>query len=150
MANESIGVHGEFVGTLIKADGTVQTFCKDNLILNSGIDAICNSLAVSTSRPMVFKYIAVGTGTTEAESTQTELANELTRKSASYTHVPGTSYFTLSTTFNAGEATGAITEAGVCNSTTTGIFLDRVAFPVVNKEADDVYTVTFKITLTRA
>ena len=149
MDKENMGVHGAFVGTLIKADGTVQTFCKDNLILNSGIDAICNCLA-SSGQPSPFNYIAVGTGTTEAKDSQTNLATELTRKGATYAHTAGTSVFTLSTTFAAGEATGAITEAGVCNASTGGIFFDRVVFPVINKGDDDTYTATFKITFNRA
>ncbi len=149
MDNEAMGVHGAFVGTLIKADGTVQTFCKDNLILNSGIDAICNCLAAE-NQPAPFGYIAVGTGTTEAEAAQTALTTEMYRKAVTYTHTAGTSFFTLSSVFNPGEATGAITEAGVCNASTGGIFFDRVVFPVINKGDDDTYTATFKITFNRA
>lgn len=149
MNNEKMGVHGAFIGTLIHKDGSVETFRKDNLILNSGIDALCNCLA-SASQPSPFSYIAVGTGTDEPESSQVSLTDELARKSSTYTHETGLAYFSVTSTFNEGEATGAITEAGICNAESGGIFLDRVAFPVINKGADDVYTVTFKITFNRA
>lgn len=145
---ENIQAHGAFIGTLVHADGTVETYRKDNLILNGGIDSICNCLA-ATSQPSPFNYIAVGTGTTAAANTQTALVSELARKSATYAHTVGQSYFTVTTTFDPGSATGAITEAGVCNAATGGIFLDRVVFPVINKGENDTYTVTFKVTFTR-
>lgn len=148
MNKENIGVHGAFVGTLIKADGTVKVFCKDNLILNGGIDAVCECLSGS-NQPSPFNYIALGEGTSETAVAQTALDNELERKSATYSHTAGTDVLTLSATFNAGEATGAITEAGVCNANAGGTFFDRVVFPVINKEEDDVYTATFKITFSR-
>ena len=55
--------------------------------------------------------------------------------------------FTFTTKFNAGEATGAITEAGICNAATGGTFLDRVTFDVINKGADDTYESHFQFTL---
>lgn len=144
---EGLSAHGSFVGTLIRADGTVEVFRKDNLILNSGIDAICGCFS-SDGQAEPLEYIAVGTGTSEVTATQTSLVSELTRKKATYTHVAGTSFLTLEVTFNKGEATGAITEAGICN--TEGVFFDRVVRPVINKGEDDIYTVTFKITFIRA
>ena len=56
---------------------------------------------------------------------------------------------TFSATFNAGEATGALTEAGVCNAATGGTFFDRVVFAVLNKGADDTFTANFEITFTK-
>ena len=92
-------------------------------------------------------YTAVGTGTTAASATQTALVTELARKAATYAHTAGTKVFTFTTKFNAGEATGAITEAGICNAATGGTFLDRVTFNVINKGADDTYESHFQFTL---
>lgn len=149
MRNESTGVHGAFIGTLIKKDGTVEVFRKDNLVLNTGIDALCDCLSNST-QPSPFKYIAVGTGTTEPEATQTGLDAWGMIKEGTYLHTDGTSFFTLTAEFGAGEATGALTEAGICNKSSGGAFFDRVVFPVINKGEDDIYSATFKITFTRA
>jgi hypothetical protein len=146
MNNEALHMKGSLLVTLKKADGTVETRRKDNLILNSGFDFICNAIGLA-SQPTEMNYTAVGTGTTAAAATQTALVTELLRKAATYAHTAGTKVFTLTTTFNAGEATGAITEAGICNASTAGIFLDRVVFSVINKGADDVMTTTFQFTL---
>ena len=92
-------------------------------------------------------FTAVGTGTTAVAATQTGLVTEIKRKAASYAHTANTKVFTLTTNFAAGEATGAITEAGICNAASGGTFLDRVTFDVINKAADDTMTTTFQFTL---
>jgi hypothetical protein len=145
--DDKVRIKGSLEAVLVKGDGTVMTRRKDNLILNVGFDFICNALAAASSRPAVMGYTAVGTGTTAAAATQTALVTELSRKAATYAHTTGTKVFTLRTTFNAGEATGAITEAGICNASSGGIFLDRVTFDVINKAAADVLTTTFQFTL---
>lgn len=133
--------------TKISPNGDVETRRKDNLILNVGFDFIANALCATTNRPSVMGYTALGTGTTAVDAAQTALVTELARKPATYAHTAGTKVFTLSTTFQAGEATGAITEAGICNASSDGIFLDRLTFAVMNKGADDIITTTFQFTL---
>lgn len=147
--DENIKAHGAFTGTLIREDGTVQTVRKDNLVLNGGIDFLCDAFGKQTSRPNVMGYIAVGTGTTATENGQTALVSESLRKAASYSHTAGTTKLTLSATFAAGEATGALTEAGICNADAGGTFFDRVTFAVINKGANDTLTVNFDVTFTR-
>lgn len=146
MNNDNLMIKGSLSLVLHKADGTVVTRRKDNLILNGGFDFICNAIAGS-SRPAAMAYTAVGTDTTSAAATQTGLGSELARKSATYAHTAGTKVFTLKTTFDAGEATGAITEAGICNASSGGTFLDRVSFAVINKGSEDSMTTTFQFTL---
>lgn len=146
---ENIKAHGAFTGTLIRADGTVTTVRKDNLVLDGGIDFLCDAFGKQTSRPDVMGYIAVGTGTTSPANGQTALTAESLRKAVTYAHTAGTAKLTLSTTFNAGEATGALTEAGICNSASGGTFFDRVTFDVINKAANDTFTVNFDVTFTR-
>jgi hypothetical protein len=92
-------------------------------------------------------YIAVGTGSTAPVATQTALITEQARGAATYAHTAGTKVMTFSTTFAAGAATGAITEAGVFNSVSGGTMLDRVTFSVINKGADDTLTAQFQFTL---
>ena len=55
-------------------------------------------------------------------------------------------FFSFYVTFNAGEATGAITEAGLLNASSGGTLFDRVTFPVINKGALDIYNIDFTIT----
>jgi len=147
MKIESFKIKGSMTMTKISPNGDVETRRKDNLILNVGFDFIANALCATTNRPSVMGYTALGTGTTAVDAAQTALVTELARKPATYAHTAGTKVFTLSTTFQAGEATGAITEAGICNASSDGIFLDRLTFAVMNKGADDIITTTFQFTL---
>lgn len=132
--------------TLTHKDGSQEHYEKHNLILDVGFDFICDAMGNST-RPSAMSYIAVGTGTTAAATTQTALVTELTRAEATYAHTAGTKVFTLTASFAAGVATGAITEAGVVNASTAGTMLDRVTFDVINKGADDSFTSAFQFTL---
>lgn len=144
---EALKLKGSFTATLKKANGDVEVLHKDNLILNAGFDFIADAIGKASSRPSVMGYIAVGTGTTAAAATQTALVRELDRNAATYAHTSGTKVFTISATFGAGEAVGAITEAGVCNASSGGTFIDRVTFAVINKGTDDELTTNFKFTL---
>ena len=132
---------------LKKANGSVSSTRKDNLILNVGFDFICNAIGMASSRPNAMSHIAVGTGGTVAAVTQTSLVTEIARKAATYTHATGTKVMIFTAYFGPGEATGSIKEAGVCNAATAGIFIDRVAFAEINKAIDDELTVNFTFTL---
>lgn len=145
--SEGLRLKGSFSAELKHADGSVEVRRKDNLILDVGFDFIANAIGASSSRPGVMSYTAVGTGTTATDSSQTELVSALLYKAATYAHTTGTKVFTFTSTFDAGEATGAITEAGICNASSNGIFLDRVVFDVINKADDDVLTTNFEFTM---
>lgn len=145
--NEGLLMKGSFCATIRRANGDVEVMRKDNLILSVGFDFIANAIGAATNRPAVMGYTAVGTGANAAVPEQTALESELARKAAVYAHVAGTKVFSFTTFFAAGEATGAITEAGVCNAADKGIFIDRVVFDVINKAADDEMTTNFEFTL---
>lgn len=147
MEKENTKIKGSLILTLKHKDGSVEVRRKDNLILNVGFDFIANAIGNANSRPAAIGYTAVGTGTTAVAASQTSLVTELARKAATYSHTTGTKVFSFTTYFAAGEATGAITEAGVCNASSGGIFLDRVTFAVINKAADDELTTNFQFTL---
>lgn len=147
MEKEALKLKGTFVATLHKANGDVEVRRKDNLILNVGFDFIADAIGKASGRPDVMSHTAVGTGTTAVAATQSALVTELARKAATYAHTANTKVFTFVTTFNPGEATGAITEAGICNAASAGIFIDRVTFAVINKAADDTLQTTFQFTL---
>ena len=147
MIDESMQLHGAMTLIVSRANGDTETIYRDNLIVNVGFDFIADAIGKSASRPAVMGYIALGTGTTAAAATQSELVTELDRNAATYAHTSGTKTFTFTADFPAGDGTGAITEAGVFNAATAGIMLDRVVFPVVNKGADDSLTAVFTFTM---
>ena len=147
MDNAKMKLDGVLTLTLNKANGEVITFSKHNMIVNVGYDFICDAMCKGSGRPGVMAYIGLGSGTTAAAATQTALVSEIARNIATYAHVAGTKTFTVSATFAAGQATGAITEAGVFNANTGGTMLDRVTFSVINKGAEDTLTAKFTFTL---
>jgi hypothetical protein len=146
--NEGMKVHGELSLALRKADGQIVEKRKANMIVDAGFDLIADALG-SPTRPALLSHIAVGDDNTNtaAAAGQTALLSEIFRKAATYAHTAGTKTFTLSTTLATGEATGALTEAGVFNADTAGTMFDRVVFDVVNKGADDSIDMTFTFTL---
>lgn len=147
MIQEAMKLHGAVTLMLQKPDGEVQTTHKENIIVNVGFDFISDAIGKATSRPGVMGFIAVGTGTTAAAASQSALVTELKRNAATFAHTVGTKTFTFTAQYAAGDATGAITEAGVFNAASAGIMLDRVVFPVVNKGADDSLTAVFTFTM---
>ena len=144
--NETLKLKGSLILVNKKADGTVEVRRKDNLILNAGFDFVADAIG-NPNREAVMGYIAVGSGNTAVSGSQTALVSELGRKSATYSHTKGTKTFAITTTFSKGEATGALVEAGVCNASSGGTFLDRVTFDVNNKGIDDEISVTFLFTM---
>lgn len=147
MENHDLHLKGSLTLTLQKEDGSVEVRKKDNIIVNSGFDFICAQVAGVPAA--VMQAIALGTGTNSPVAAQTALTTELCRQAATYAHTVGTQVFTLSSTFNPGVGTGAITEAGVFNNTapSSGTMLDRVTFSVINKGANDTLTAQFQFTL---
>jgi hypothetical protein len=147
MIDEAMQLHGAMTLIVRRADGEIETVHRDNIIVNVGFDFISDAIGKASSRPAVMGYIALGTGTTAAAATQSTLVTELDRNVATYAHTAGTKTFTFTADFPAGDATGAITEAGVFNAASGGIMLDRVVFPVVNKGVDDSLTAVFTFTM---
>lgn len=139
-------MHGAMTAVLQRENGDVEVTQKDNIIVNGGFDFICAAIGGTTAAGSA-NIIGVGTGTTAPDAAQTALVTELLRKQGAYAHTNGTKVFTIQVTFAAGEATGAITEAGVFTATTGGTMLDRVTFAVINKGSGDTLTVTFTFTL---
>jgi hypothetical protein len=143
---EALNIKGHLTAVLTKPDGSVIRVDKDNMIVDGGFDFICDVIG-NPSQPTEMAYIAVGTNNTAAAATQTALLAEVDRNAAIYSHTAGTKSFTLTATFNPGEATAGLQEAGIFNAPSLGTMLNRVTFPIINKDAADTLTVTFTITL---
>ena len=59
-----------------------------------------------------------------------------------------TNTITYVASFEAGDATGAVTEAAIFNASSSGTMLCRVVFAAINKASADTMSVTWVITLT--
>jgi len=146
--NEKMKLKGRLNATLRKADGTTRVVERDNLVVDTGIDFLAAALAAPSARPNVLSHIAVGSGVVAVDAGDIELDTELSRQTATYDHDAGTTSFTLTATFDPGEGTGDITEAGVLNAASTGTLFNRVVFSAIPKEAGDSLDITFTFTFT--
>jgi len=150
MIKQKLFLKGKLKAILEHANGEKEIFAKDNLIVDGGVDFIADAIGKAAGRPDVMSHIAVGESDTVVGGVQTALLDEIERKAATYAHVAGETSFTFSATFNAGEGTGAIAEAGVLNADENGILLDRVVFDLpIPKGADDVLTLIFTFTISQ-
>lgn len=119
-----------------------------NLVVNTGLAYVISRM-VGTSKA-VMSHMAVGSGTTAAAAGDTALQSQLgSRVALSSTTISGANNekVVYVTTFGAGVGTGAVTEAGVFNASTSGDMLCRTVFSVVNKAADDTMQITWTITM---
>lgn len=116
-----------------------------NLIVTVGKNAIADQLLAS---PSIAKptHMAVGTGTTAAAAGDTALQTELDRNALTSKTRSG-NVVTFVGDWAAGDATGAITEAGILNAASVGDLYARAVFSVINKGANDTLQITWTITV---
>lgn len=149
MLKDSLKLKGELNITVKDKNGNVKESRNEkNLIVSSGLAFICSRMTDATDG--VMSHMAVGSGTNSPVAGDTDLQSILGNREPldSTTHSANTVTYTSS--FEAGEGTGAITEAGIFNASALGTMLCRTTFPVVNKGADDTMAITWTITLSAA
>jgi len=130
------------------ADGNVKDSREvDNLVVNTGLAYIASRMKDTTDTAMT--HMAVGTGTTAAAAGDTALGSESHREALDSTTVTSNAIAYVSS-FEPGEGTGALTEAGIFNAASAGTMLCRTVFDVVNKSANDTMSITWTITITAA
>jgi len=146
MFNENLKLSGQIAIVLKDKDGNVkEERTEKNLVVTTGLNYIASRMKDASATAMT--HMALGSGTTAAAAGQTDLVTLLgSREALDSTTVTANAVAYVSS-FEAGDATGAVTEAGIFNASTSGTMLCRVVFSVVNKAADDTMTVTWTITL---
>ena len=121
-----------------------------NVITNDGLSFVASFLgsAAAAASTFTMKYVAIGTGATAEDATDTALGSEVARVEATVSNVTG-AIFRLTASFGSGIGTGAITEYGVFSTITSsgGTILSRDVEAVVNKGANDTLTAITEITL---
>lgn len=152
MITDNLKFSGQLNIVLKDKDGNVKDSREvKNLVVNTGLAYIASRM-VGTSKD-VMSHMALGSSTTAAASGQTDLISILgSREAIDSTTISGTNNekVVYVSSFEAGKGTGAVTEAGIFNASSSGDMLCRTVFPVVNKQADDSMTVTWTITLSAA
>jgi hypothetical protein len=142
--NEILKLKGELHVVLNKADGSTEQFDHLNLVVDTGLNFIVSRMKDTTDD--VMSHMAIGAGTTSAAAEDTGLGSELGRVSLTSTTVTDNT-ITYVATFPAGTGTGAVTEAGIFNASSSGTMLCRTVFPVVNKQSGDSMTITWTVTV---
>jgi hypothetical protein len=118
----------------------------ENLVVTAGKNHIADQMSDQGDAAM--SHMAVGTGTTAAALGDTALETELDRNAlTSTTQGAGgdANKVTYVGDWPPGDGTGAITEAGIFNSASSGTMLCRRVFAVKNKGATDSLTITWEI-----
>jgi hypothetical protein len=149
MINENLKLSGQLNIVLKDKAGNVKdTREVKNLVVNAGLAYIASRMTGTAKN--VMSHMALGSGTTAAAAGQTDLVSILgSREALDSTTISGTNNEKVEyeASFEAGDATGAVTEAGIFNAASSGDMLCRTKFNVVNKAADDTMSVTWTITL---
>jgi len=146
MLKDALKLKGR-VGIVLKdKDGNIkETRDIDNLVVDAGLDYIASRMKDATATAM--SHMALGSDSTAAAAGNTDLGSILGSREAldSTTVTDNTVQYVAS--FEAGDATGAVVEAGIFNASSAGTMLCRTVFAVVNKQADDTMTVTWTLTI---
>lgn len=147
--NDKLNLRGRLTIEVRDSQNYIKELCEiDNLVVNTGLAYIISRM-VGTAKN-VMSHMAVGSGTTSAAAGDTSLETQIgSRKTLDSTTIAGSNdeKVVYVATFSPGEGTGAITEAGIFNASTSGDMLCRTVFAVVNKAADDTMVITWTITV---
>ena len=149
MIQENLKLSGQLNIVLKDKAGNIkEQRVEKNLVVNAGLAYIASRMT-GTSKA-VMSHMALGSGTTAAAASQTDLVTLLgAREALDSSTITGSNNQQVAyvSAFEAGDATGAVTEAGIFNAASSGDMLCRTVFSVVNKAADDTMSVTWTITL---
>jgi hypothetical protein len=149
MIVENMKAKGRLNIVLKDKDGNIKdTREVDNLVVNTGLAYIASRMKDATATAMT--HMGLGSGSTAAAAGDTDLGSLLGSREALDSTTVASNVITYVASFEAGDATGAVTEAGIFNASTAGTMLCRTVFDVVNKQADDSMTVTWAITISAA
>ena len=145
MFTESVRVLGSLEVKLLDESGTLKDIRNvSNLVVAVGKDVIASRLVGNTIA--IPSYMAVGSSSTAAATSQTALGGELGRATLdSTTRTSNT--IAYAATFGAGTGTGTLTEAGIFNAASSGNMLCRTVFSTVTKAAGDTVVITWNITI---
>jgi|TARA_R110000737_G_C14532845_1_gene477532 hypothetical protein len=141
---EDLKIKGDVILTLTDESGNLKQRQEiKNLVVTDGLNYISNKIVTSAT---TMSRMAVGTGSTAASAGQTTLVTELDRNTFSSVSASN-GVCTFNAQWAAGDATGAITEAGIFNAASGGDMLCRTVFDTVNKAAGDSLAITWVVTI---
>jgi len=145
MIQDQIKVTGELKITVTNDEGNVKKeIIVPNIVVTDGKEYIASRMKDATATAM--SHMAIGTGSTSAAAGDAALGTEAGRVALTSTTVTSNAVAYVAT-FPAGTGTGAITEAGILNASSSGDLLCRTVFSVINKGAADTLGITWTVTV---
>jgi len=146
MLKDSIRLTGELKLTLTNEGGDVtQEVIVPNTVVTAGKGFIASRMNTTTT---TMSHVELGTGTTGAAVANTTLETIISSSRTALTSTTVTANaVAYVVTFPAGTGTGAVTEAGIFNASSSGTMLCRTTFSVINKAAADTLGITWTITV---
>ena len=144
MINDTIKVTGQLKITVTKPDGNVHETVVPNIVVTDGKEYIASRMKDASATAM--SHMAIGTGSTAAAAGDAALGTEAGRVALTSTTVTSNAVAYVAT-FPAGTGTGAVTEAGILNASSSGTLLCRTVFSVINKGAADTLGITWTVTV---
>ena len=141
-ATDALQIHGHFHAVLRGPDGEIKDEWEcENTVTTAGKQGLADQALAS---PTLNKptHMGLGTGSPGATALGTEIdRNALATKTRSGAVI------TMTANWAAGDATGALTEAGVFDAASTGNMWLSASYAVKNKGADDTLAVTWTLTV---
>lgn len=148
---EKVKLKGHFSIKHIRDGEVIDEREIDNLITNAGMAAVAGLILTDVS-VNDFDYIAIGTGATAANATDTTLESEITTGGGARGTGVGTRVTTSVTNDTAQlvktytfTASFAVTETGVLNAASSGDLLCHQVFAVINVASGDSLEITWKV-----
>ena len=146
MINEGLKLRGDVAVVLRDKNGNVKDERTiKNLIVDTGLNFICDRMKDDET---AMTHMALGSGSTAPAAGDTSLESQLGSRELLDSSTVTNNQIVYVSSFEAGDATGGVTEAAIFNAASGGTMLCRVTFAVVNKAADDVLSINWTITLT--
>jgi len=143
--NETLKATGQLDIKVFSPEGALKEKVHvPNLVVTTGRNFIVDRM-LGTSDD-VMSHMAIGTDGTAAALGDTALGAE-SHRNALDSAVDGTNVITYEATFDPGEGTAALEEAGIFNAASAGTMLCRTTFDVVNKAAGDTMIITWTVTI---
>ena len=150
MLKDLLSVKGDVQIVKVCETGEVEKYNYTNLVVSAGKSFITSRMSGNTIN--VMSHMAVGTSAASAATGDTALGTEIGREYLTIAGgTPTTNTITYSAVFPAGNATGALAEAGIFNaelSESSNVMLCRTVFPTINKLSGDSVTITWTVSLT--
>lgn len=144
---DQLKLRGDVFITVKDKDGNIkEERHEENLVVSAGLNFICDRMEGTTEA--VMSHMGLGSGTTAASAGDTDLGSLLGSREALDSTTVADNTITYVSSFEAGDATGTVTEAGIFNAATSGTMLCRVVFPAIGKQAEDTMSITWVISLT--